>query len=84
MQSTSAVVNTSEEVRAVSELLLENVSKTNKSDRQLKILLVTSALHMPRAKNLFELQNLQVIPFPVDFMVSAFRRFSILDLLPSA
>ena len=39
---------------------------------------------MPRAKKLFELENLQVIPFPVDFQVSASREFSILDLLPAA
>jgi uncharacterized SAM-binding protein YcdF (DUF218 family) len=84
MQSTSAVVNTAEEARAVSELLKKNKSVNNKSEEQIKILLVTSAFHMPRAKRLFELENLQVISFPVDFKVSASREFSILDLLPSA
>ncbi len=84
MQSTSAVVNTVEEAVAVSELLKKNKSVMNKSEEKIKILLVTSAFHMPRAKRLFELENLQVIPFPVDFMVSASRHLSILDLLPSA
>jgi uncharacterized SAM-binding protein YcdF (DUF218 family) len=84
MQSTSAVVNTVEEALAVSKLLKKNKSFINKSGDQIKILLVTSAFHMPRAKRLFELENLQVIPFPVDFKVSASRELSILDLLPSA
>jgi uncharacterized SAM-binding protein YcdF (DUF218 family) len=84
MRTTSAVINTAEEARAVSELLFKNISLTNKSVEKVKILLVTSAYHMPRAQKLFELENLQVIPFPVDFMVSASHEFSVLDLLPSA
>lgn len=35
-----------------------------------KILLVTSALHMPRAVRLFEAQDLEVIPAPVDYSTS--------------
>lgn len=35
-----------------------------------KILLVTSAMHMPRSVALFEAQGLQVIPAPTDFLVS--------------
>jgi uncharacterized SAM-binding protein YcdF (DUF218 family) len=84
MQSTSAVINTAEEARAVSDLLLKTINVPNKFDEQYKILLVTSAFHMPRAQRLFELENLHVIPFPVDFKVSASREFNILDLLPSA
>ncbi|MCE1252337.1 MAG: YdcF family protein [Anaerolineae bacterium] len=34
------------------------------------IILVTSAMHMPRAKALFERQGLQVIPAPVDFTIT--------------
>jgi len=34
------------------------------------IILVTSALHMPRAMRLFTQQGLQVIPAPTDFMVT--------------
>ena len=35
-----------------------------------KILLVTSAIHMPRSVRLFEAQNLEVIPAPVDYSTS--------------
>jgi len=35
-----------------------------------EIILVTSAIHMPRAKALFEAQGLTVIPAPVDFSVT--------------
>jgi uncharacterized SAM-binding protein YcdF (DUF218 family) len=57
------------------------------------ILLVTSALHMPRSVALFERQGLSVIPAPTDYIVSAtdWRYLwraglagQILNLLPSA
>lgn len=35
-----------------------------------RLVLVTSALHMPRAKALFEAQGFEVIPAPTDFMVT--------------
>jgi uncharacterized SAM-binding protein YcdF (DUF218 family) len=35
-----------------------------------RILLVTSALHMPRAVKLFEAQELEVIPAPTDYIVT--------------
>jgi len=35
-----------------------------------RIILVTSAFHMPRSVKLFEKQGLQVIPAPVDFVVT--------------
>jgi len=35
-----------------------------------RILLVTSALHMPRAVGLFEQQGLEVIPMPTDYIVT--------------
>ncbi|MDO9546346.1 MAG: YdcF family protein [Pelolinea sp.] len=35
-----------------------------------RILLVTSALHMPRSVALFEKQGLEVIPIPVDFTIT--------------
>ncbi len=84
MHSTSAVVNTAEEARAVSELILNNISVGNNSVEKLKILLVTSAFHMPRAQMLFELENLQVIPFPVDFKVPVSQELNIFALLPNA
>ena len=35
-----------------------------------EIILITSAMHMPRAKALFEYQGLSVIPAPVDFTIT--------------
>lgn len=48
------------------------------------IILVTSAFHMRRSRVLFAHAGFQVVPFPVDFHVSAGRAFTILDLLPDA
>ena len=44
-------------------LILKNKNQFHKK----KIILVTSAFHMHRAKNIFEKENFHVIPFPVDF-----------------
>lgn len=58
-----------------------------------RILLVTSALHMPRSVKLFESQGFEVIPAPTDFSVTfedwerltdASLRIHILNLFPSA
>ena len=58
-----------------------------------RILLVTSALHMPRAVALFEKQGFEVIPLPVDYSVtiadpaddeSGDFQTKIMDVLPSA
>ena len=50
---------------------------------QRRILLVTSAVHMPRAQSQFEAQGLQVTPYLVDFRVGV-RAFTVLDILPEA
>lgn len=58
-----------------------------------RILLVTSAFHMPRSVRLFEAQGLEVIPFPADFTVTRSAekepgqsdlRVHLLNLVPSA
>ncbi|MFM9073019.1 MAG: YdcF family protein [Cyanobium sp.] len=54
---TPYVRNTAEEARAVAARL----------PRGSRVLLVTSAFHMARAKALFERQGLVVVPYPVDF-----------------
>ena len=57
---TDKVINTGQEALE----LRRNFNQTNYSS---KILLVTSAFHMKRAKKVFERQGLIVYPFPVDF-----------------
>jgi len=55
-----------------------------------RILLVTSALHMPRSVKLFQAQGLEVIPLPTDYTVTQGDRAKkdaraiVLGLLPSA
>ena len=70
---TENVQNTNDEAKAVSKLLPQNS----------KIILVTSAFHMPRAITVFENQNLIVIPYAVDFRFSE-NKLNYLDLLPQA
>ena len=64
MASTPSVVNTAEEAVAIRRLLESQPRNAASSPR---ILLVTSAFHMQRARRLFERQGLVVQPFPVDF-----------------
>ncbi|HEY9800923.1 MAG TPA: YdcF family protein [Leptolyngbyaceae cyanobacterium] len=47
-----------------------NVKKILESRRIGKVLLVTSALHMPRSLKIFQRQGMDVIPAPTDFLVS--------------
>ena len=49
-----------------------------------RIILVTSAFHMRRAKMLFERQGFEVEPFPVDFRVPERQKTTILSFLPKA
>jgi len=71
---TKDVENTADEAVAVKELI--SPSK--------KIILVTSAYHMYRAKRLFEKQGIEVLPFKVDYKVSRKKEIVIMDLLPYA
>lgn len=59
---TPVVRNTAEEAGAIRQLLLRP---------QPRVLLVTSAFHMQRARRLFERQGMIVVPFPVDFKARA-------------
>lgn len=49
-----------------------------------RIVLVTQAFHMPRARLLFEAQGLEVIPAPTHFVAQNGGGFEVNSLLPSA
>jgi uncharacterized SAM-binding protein YcdF (DUF218 family) len=71
---TKDVENTADESVAVRELIGSNK----------KIILVTSAYHMYRAKRLFEKQGFEVIAYKVDNKVSRNNEIVIMDFLPDA
>ena len=71
---TKDVENTADEAVAVKELI--------RLDK--KIILVTSAYHMYRAKKLFEKQGFEVIPYKVDYKSERNKEIKIIDFLPSA
>jgi uncharacterized SAM-binding protein YcdF (DUF218 family) len=77
--------NTAQEAEAVWELFVSKASQQSLASDMShppKILLVTSAFHMPRAQRLFERQGFEVEAFPVDFKVRA-RVMTPMDFLPN-
>ena len=73
---TASAANTAKEANAVMTLINQNqiIAKRTDGKRLLpsfKALKVTSALHMVRAKALFDHIGFKVMPFPVNFGVSA-------------
>jgi len=70
--------NTAQEAQAVWDLF---ASRASQASQPPKILLVTSAFHMPRAQRLFERQGFVVEAFPVDFRVRV-RAMTPMDFLP--
>lgn len=73
---TREVQNTSDEVRAVADLMRERHWR--------RVILVTSGWHMPRSVWLFKQAGVDCILFPVDFRRDRTRRLTLLDFLPSA
>ena len=71
---TDEVTSTEEESYAARKLL---------PDIRVRILLVTSAFHMPRAKALFTARGFEVVPYPVDIS-GGISDLTAMDLLPSA
>ena len=71
---TENVENTDQEAKAIKKLLLLDNPK---------IILVTSAFHMPRAQLVFEAAGINVIPSPVDFMIGA-GKLTFMSFIPSA
>jgi uncharacterized SAM-binding protein YcdF (DUF218 family) len=72
---TGDVENTHDEAKAVREILTKN--NTN------KVILVTSAFHMPRASKLFLKEGIEVQTYPVDFK-AGISNITPMDFLPSA
>ncbi|MDC0079329.1 YdcF family protein [Candidatus Pelagibacter sp.] len=70
---TDNVQNTDDEAKSVKKILNQNN----------KIILVTSAFHMPRAKKVFEAAGINAIPFPVDFKTHE-QKLTFVDFMPSA
>ena len=70
---TDNVQNTDQEAKSVKKLLNSNDAK---------VILVTSAFHMPRAKKVFEASNIKVIPFAVDF-ISSHQKLTFMSFMPS-
>ena len=60
--TTYPVLNTFQEAKAISKIF-----DNEKDYISRKIILVTSAFHMKRAKKVFEKEGFTVIPYPVDF-----------------
>ena len=71
---TKDVENTADEAVAAKELISPDK----------RIILVTSAYHMYRAKRLFEKQGFIVIPYKVDYKTSKNKDIGIMDFLPSS
>ena len=71
---TKDVENTADEAVTVKELISPNR----------KIILVTSAVHMYRAKRLFEKQGFEVIVYKVDYKAAGNSKVTVIDFLPSA
>jgi uncharacterized SAM-binding protein YcdF (DUF218 family) len=72
---TKNVENTKDEAIAVKEILINFQSQ--------KIILVTSAYHMPRSKKLFENAGIEVQTYPVDYKVGI-SELTPMSFLPSA
>ena len=60
--TTYPVNNTFQEAKAIKKLLNDEIPVSQK-----KVILVTSAFHMNRAKKIFEREGISVQPYPVDF-----------------
>ena len=71
---TDNVQNTDQEAKSVKKLLNSN---------DVKVILITSAFHMPRAKKVFEASNIKVIPFAVDF-INSYQKLTFMSFIPSA
>lgn len=74
---TKKVFNTADEAREVFALLL------TKEVPRARVVLVTSAFHMPRARQLFEQMGITVEPYPVSFWSPSYKPITFFSFLPS-
>jgi uncharacterized SAM-binding protein YcdF (DUF218 family) len=70
------VTNTSDEAQALAQLMTEHHWN--------RIILITSANHMPRAAALFRKAHIGFTAFPVDYRVDVDAAVTLLDFLPNA
>ena len=71
---TESVQNTDQEAKSVKKILTIDAPK---------VILVTSAFHMPRAQKVFEEVGIRIVPFPVDFR-NASSKLTFMHFMPSA
>jgi len=73
-------INTYENAKLTRELLLQKGV-----EQPLNVYLITSALHMPRAKMMFRHFNINVIPAPTDYkVIDQYDRPAIFSVIPEA
>ncbi len=73
---TREISNTRDEARAVAEMAKMHGWK--------KVIVVTTAWHMPRAALVFRNAGVAIVPFPVDFRSDGVRPLTAVDFLPKA
>jgi len=73
---TDEVGNTADEAKAIRKIAEERKLK--------RIILVTTAWHMPRAEYLFRTRGVPVTPFPADYYTRYDEPVTLLDFLPQA
>jgi uncharacterized SAM-binding protein YcdF (DUF218 family) len=75
-------LNTAEEAATIRKMFgVTEAAAVRTASARPKIILVTSAFHMPRAKVTFETEGFEVLPYPVDFRAPV-RRTALMDWLP--
>jgi uncharacterized SAM-binding protein YcdF (DUF218 family) len=76
-------LNTAEEAATIRKMFgVTEAAAVRTASARPKIILVTSAFHMPRAKVTFETEGFEVLPYPVDFRAPV-RRMTLMEWLPS-
>ena len=73
---TREISNTREEARAVADMAKTHGWK--------KVIVVTTAWHMPRAARVFRNAGVDFIPFPVDYRSDGTKELAAVDFLPNA